>query len=92
MIAAELIIGAVGASVSLGSGLIKFLKEYADHKDPQAMVTIRMGHGTLQKQGALAMQDVSKILDFVDDSQTDGPKSAAKTSGSDPESGARRNP
>jgi hypothetical protein len=77
MIAAELIIGAVGAGVSLGSGLIQFVQRRKSKKSPVAEVTIRMGETTLRKEGTLEIKDVPKILDFVGNRPTEAPKTSA---------------
>ena len=72
MLAAELIIGVVGASVSLGSGLLKTLKKHAPRRDSGAVVTIDMGETIVQKRGTLQLEDVSKVLDLVDDTPPAG--------------------
>ena len=69
MFTPELIVGAVSAVASLTAGLTRIL--HADQPE-QVSVTVRTASGTVKKTGTMRADDVSKILQMVEDQPVAG--------------------
>jgi hypothetical protein len=68
-VAVELVIGAIGAAVSLGAGLVKTLVHNTKERD-EITVTVQRGKDIIEKQGVIRSDKVPTMLDMVDDTRT----------------------